>query len=68
MKKSAREFRAALERAGLSQGRAAVALDVSERMVRYYASGEHEPPRVVMFALAYLAEHPGAVPGLTERG
>jgi hypothetical protein len=52
------ELRALIARTGLSQRRAAEAIDVSERMMRYYASGQEKIPRAVLYALRYLAGVP----------
>lgn len=51
------ELRTLIARTGLSQRRAAESIDVSERMMRYYASGQEKIPRVVLYAMRYLAEH-----------
>lgn len=54
------ELRALIARTGLSQRRAAEAIDVSERMMRYYASGQEKIPRNVLFALRWLASQASA--------
>jgi transcriptional regulator with XRE-family HTH domain len=46
--------RALIERAGLSQREAARRIGISERVMRYYCSGEREPPYPVQFALESL--------------
>ena len=44
-----------LDRAGLSQRGAAKALEINERTMRKYVSGDSEIPRTVEFSLLYLA-------------
>jgi transcriptional regulator with XRE-family HTH domain len=56
MKTNAEKLRALLEKLELSQRAAARDLEISERMMRYYCSGEHEVPRVVMLALERLLD------------
>lgn len=50
------EFRRLLAEAGLTQAEAAGFLDVTERQMRRYVSGETPVPRVVAYALAYVIE------------
>jgi plasmid maintenance system antidote protein VapI len=50
------ELREHLEKVGLSQRGAARALDLSERTMRYYCAGETPIPRVVEYALRWLAQ------------
>ena len=52
----AQEFRDALAALGLSQRGAATALQISDRQVRYYASGQDDIPRVVWLALDALRD------------
>lgn len=52
------DLRALLERAGLSQRRAARELDIDERTMRRYCGGEIPIPRVVTLALERLADLP----------
>jgi plasmid maintenance system antidote protein VapI len=44
-----------LDRAGLSQRGAAKALEINERSMRRYCSGEQPVPKTVELALLYLA-------------
>jgi hypothetical protein len=53
-----RKLAALLERAGLSQRRAAKELQIHERTMRGYVLGEKPTPKTVELALLYLAEHP----------
>lgn len=39
---------------GMSQREVARELEISDRMMRYYCSGEHEPTKVVLLALEHL--------------
>lgn len=48
------ELRQLIAQTGLSQRRAAEELGLAERTMRYYASGQQEIPRVVIYALRYL--------------
>lgn len=48
-------LRELLARAGISQRAAARALDLDERSIRYYASGEKEMPYTVQYCLEVLA-------------
>lgn len=54
MANDAEKVRALLERISLSQRGAARELEISERMMRYYCSGEQDVPKVVMLALEHL--------------
>ena len=47
-------LRQMLEHAGLSQRAAARELGIGDRMMRYYWSGEHQPPRVVILPLEHI--------------
>lgn len=47
-------LRELLERAGLSQREAARRIGISERVMRYYLSGEREAPYPVQYALESL--------------
>lgn len=47
-------FAAMLQSAGLTIEQAAVELDMSERMLRYYLSGAKPVPKVVQLALSAL--------------
>jgi plasmid maintenance system antidote protein VapI len=47
-----------LEKAELSQRGAARALEINERTMRRYCSGDSPAPRVVLLALAYLRDNP----------
>lgn len=49
------ELRELIEKMGVSQRRAAEALDLDERTFRYYASGQKPIPIAVIYALRYLA-------------
>jgi predicted transcriptional regulator len=53
-------LRSLVERSGLSQRECARQLGLSERVMRYYLSGDdpREAPYVVQFALEQLAAHP----------
>lgn len=51
---TALQLKRALQRAGLSQRGAAKALDINERTMRRYVSGEQPVPRVVEYALNWL--------------
>jgi plasmid maintenance system antidote protein VapI len=44
-----------LDRAGLSQRGAAKALEINERTMRKYVSGDYPIPKTVELALLYLA-------------
>lgn len=57
------ELRALIARTGLSQRRAAEAIEVSERMMRYYANGKERIPRSVLYALRYLASQVPQIAG-----
>ena len=46
------DFRSWRTRHGLSQAKAAIALGISDRMVKYYESGSHLAPKTVMLACA----------------
>lgn len=46
-----------LDRAGLSQRGAAKALEINERTMRKYVSGDAPIPRTVELAMLYLNEH-----------
>ena len=48
------QLRKLLERAGLSQSEAARRLDISDRTMRRYISGELPVPRVVEYALQWV--------------
>jgi hypothetical protein len=48
------ELRELIAQTGLSQRKAAEELDLAERTMRYYASGQQDIPRVVIYALRYL--------------
>jgi hypothetical protein len=48
------ELRALIAQTGLSQRKAAEELGLSERMMRYYASGQEVIPKVVIYALRWL--------------
>lgn len=48
------ELRALLAACGRSQRGMAKALDINERTMRYYASGELPIPRAVEYAIKYL--------------
>jgi hypothetical protein len=56
------ELRQLIAQSGLSQRKAAEALDLDERTMRYYASGQNPIPRAVLYALRYLViqEHASA--------
>jgi hypothetical protein len=56
------ELRELIAQSGLSQRKAAEALDLGERQMRYYASGQQPIPLVVIYALRYLVgrEHASA--------
>lgn len=54
----AAHLRTLIERGGYSQRCAARELGISERMMRYYCSGEHPVPRVVMLAMEHLVNCP----------
>jgi hypothetical protein len=49
------QLRKFLDQAGLSQRGAAKALDINERTMRHYAAGDQPVPRVVEYALRWLA-------------
>ena len=48
------ELRVAIQRLGLSQTRAALALGLPPRTFRYYASGQLPVPAFVDYSLAWL--------------
>lgn len=48
----------ALQNAGLSQRGAAKLLEINERTMRRYVAGDQPVPRVVEYAVYWLAEHP----------
>lgn len=52
----AAQVRELLVRAGLSQRAAAKELEITDRMLRYYCSGEKGVPRVVILALERLVD------------
>jgi hypothetical protein len=52
---TAAQLKRRLRDAGLSQRGAAKALDINERTMRRYISGEQPVPRVVEYALYWLA-------------
>lgn len=54
----AAELRKLIEQGGYSQRSAARELQISERMMRYYCSGEQPVPRVVMLAMKHLVTCP----------
>ena len=54
-----RQLKKALQNAGLSQRRAAKALEINERTMRRYISGEQPVPRVVEYALNWLIQEQG---------
>lgn len=53
--KDADQLRELLADLGLSQRGAAHALGISERIMRYYAAGDHPVPKVVWLALKSLS-------------
>lgn len=48
------QFRKLLERAGLSQSEAARQLEISDRTMRRYVSGETRVPRAVVYAILHV--------------
>ncbi len=48
------ELRSLIAQLGMSQRQAASAIEVNERDMRYWCSGNPEPPVVVLFSLRYL--------------
>lgn len=50
------QLRRLLDRAGISQRAAAVALDINERTMRLYVAGDAVIPRTVELACKYLWE------------
>jgi hypothetical protein len=52
------ELRKLIAAGGYSQRGAARELQISERMMRYYCSGEQPVPRVVMLAMRHLVHCP----------
>ena len=63
---TAESFVAARRALGLTRERLAAALDMSERMIAYYESGERPIPRVVSLAMAQLlASHRSSPSGKT---
>ncbi len=56
------ELRALIAQSGLSQRKAAEELDLDERTMRYYASGQKPIPRTVLYAMRYVVnrEHTSA--------
>ena len=50
------QFRKLLEKAGLTQVEAARLIDVTDRTMRRYVSGETPVPRVVIYALLHVIE------------
>jgi transcriptional regulator with XRE-family HTH domain len=57
---TAAQLKKALAKAGLSQRGTATKLEINERTMRRYISGEQPIPRVVEYALLYLIEHPSS--------
>lgn len=55
---TAAQLQRLLDKAGLSQRGAAKALDINERTMRRYVAGDQPVPRVVEYAVLWLAEHP----------
>lgn len=51
---TADEFRRWMKQLGLSKAAAAAALEISERQIAYYRSGEQRVPKVVELACAEL--------------
>lgn len=56
---TATQLKRALTKAGLSQRGAAKRLEINERTMRRYVSGEQEIPRVVEYALYWIASSGG---------
>lgn len=56
------ELRALIAMTGMSQRRAAEALGMGERQMRYYASGRAPIPIMVIYALRYLAGQTATLP------
>lgn len=54
----AAELRKLITQGGYTQRGAAEALQISERMMRYYCAGEQPVPRVVMLAMRHLVGCP----------
>ena len=54
---TSQELRNLLEKANLSQRYAAKLLDIHERTMRHYASGDRPIPRVVQLAITCLTCH-----------
>lgn len=61
-------LRALLVEAGLSQREAARRIGVSERVMRYYLSGERDAPYPVQFALECLSQPPACIPCIQPSG
>lgn len=53
------QLKRALAKAGLSQRGAAKSLDINERTMRRYIAGEQPVPRVVEYAIYWLASTGG---------
>ncbi len=52
---TAAQLKRALAKAGLSQRGAAKRLEINERTMRRYVSGEQEVPRVIEYAVYWIA-------------
>jgi hypothetical protein len=50
------QFRALIEKAGLTQGGAGQLIGLTDRSMRRYVSGETAVPKVVIYALLYAIE------------
>lgn len=53
---SSHELRDLIAAAGMSQAQAAAALGKTQRMVEYWLSGEHEPPKMAILAMRWIAQ------------
>lgn len=54
-KKPVDELRDLIAAAGMSQAQAAAALGKTQRMVEYWISGDHEPPKMAILAMRWIA-------------
>jgi len=62
---TALQLKRALAKAALSQRGAAKRLEINERTMRRYISGEQPVPRVVEYAVSWIAHQSGVADGST---
>ena len=56
MKRRADELGSLIQQAGLTRNAAAERLEHSDRMIRYWLSGEHKIPMSVVLAMRWIAQ------------